>query len=111
MSYDVEEQEQLENVKAWWAEHGKLVSNVISVVLIVVSLYFGYKWWNNYKEEKAYALVTQLNAAIDANNPAEILKVVLDLKTQHPNSTHTMVAVLRATQALPSKNSADVICS
>ena len=109
MSYDVEEQEQLENVKAWWAQHGRLVSNIISVILIVISLYFGYKWWNNYKEEKAYALVTQLNAAIDAKNSAEILKVALDLKEHYPNSTHTVVAILRSAQILPAKNSTDVI--
>jgi predicted negative regulator of RcsB-dependent stress response len=96
-------------VKAWWAEHGKWVSNLISVVLIVISAYFGYKWWNNYQEEKAYALVQQLNAAVDTNNATEILKVANDLKTQYPNSTHTAVGILRAVQTLPAKNNNESI--
>ncbi len=109
MSYDLEEQEQLENIKLWWAEHGKLVSNIISVILIVISAYFGYKWWMNYQEEKAYELVTQLNAAIEANKTSEILKIASELKIKYPNSTHTAVGILRAAQTLPAKNTVEVI--
>ena len=34
--YDLEEQEQLATLKAWWKENGNLVMTVLSLVLVVL---------------------------------------------------------------------------
>jgi predicted negative regulator of RcsB-dependent stress response len=35
--YDLEEQEKIEDLKAWWAQYGKYVSAVVTGIAIVVS--------------------------------------------------------------------------
>ena len=40
MAYDLEEQEQLDEFKAWWALHGK---KVVTLVTVLVASYLGYQ--------------------------------------------------------------------
>jgi predicted negative regulator of RcsB-dependent stress response len=104
MSYDLDEQESLENVKAWWAQYGKIITNVISVIFFVAAAYFGYKWWVSYQENQAYKTVMQLNAAIDNNiNGAkneDVIKIARDIYIKYPNSTHSAVGIMRAAHNL-----------
>jgi predicted negative regulator of RcsB-dependent stress response len=43
MAFDLEEQEQLDEFKAWWARYGKIISNA---VLAVIVAYVAYQGWN-----------------------------------------------------------------
>ena len=45
-TYDLEEQEQLAELKAWWKMYGNLVVNVLLAVLVVVAAWLG---WNRYQ--------------------------------------------------------------
>jgi len=104
MSYDVDEQENLDNIKAWWDENGKLITNIITVVLIGFSAYFGYKWWKNQQENKAYSLVAQIGSAIDNQKISDVENLAHKLQKDYPNSTHTAIGILRASDALSKKD-------
>ncbi len=113
MSYDLDEQENLENVKAWWSQYGKLVTNITSIILFIIAAYFGYKWWVNNQENEAYKIVTQLNTVIDGNIDGKksdnVLKIAQDMQLKYPNSTHTAVAILRAADNLSTFKTAEAI--
>jgi predicted negative regulator of RcsB-dependent stress response len=49
-TYDLEEQEQLAELKAWWKMYGNLVVNVLLAVLVVVAAWLG---WNRYQGSQA----------------------------------------------------------
>ena len=44
-TYDLEEQEQLDELKAWWKQYGNLVVNVLTVAAVVVIAWQGWKWY------------------------------------------------------------------
>ncbi len=41
MAYDLEEQEQLATIKAWWARWGNLVLTAVTVVLLAIAAFNG----------------------------------------------------------------------
>ena len=43
--YDLEEQEKIEDLKAWWAQYGKYVSAVVTAIAIVVIGVQGWRWY------------------------------------------------------------------
>ena len=50
MALDLEEQEQLDELKAWWKQHGTFV---VSLVLAVAVGFAGWQGWNWYQRDQA----------------------------------------------------------
>ena len=56
MAYDLEEQEQIDEFKAWWKQYGKTVS---SLVIGLVVAYAAYQIWNYVQHKQAIDASTQ----------------------------------------------------
>lgn len=54
--YDLEEQESIEDLKAWWARWGTLVSWIAVAVAAVIVGVQGWRWWQANRAEEASAL-------------------------------------------------------
>jgi predicted negative regulator of RcsB-dependent stress response len=50
MALDLEEQEQVEELKAWWRQHGKLI---IAVVIAAAAGFAGWQLWRGYQANQA----------------------------------------------------------
>lgn len=59
MAYDLEEQEQLDELKAWWKTYGKTISRAIVGLLVI---YAGYQAWNVYQSKQAVEASTEFQA-------------------------------------------------
>jgi len=57
------EQEQIEQFKSWWKENG---TQIIVIVLIAASGYFGFKWWQGSQEVKQQAVSTAYERYVEA---------------------------------------------
>ena len=49
-AYDLEEQEQISELKAWWARYGNLVTTLLLVAAVGV---FAWQAWNWYQRNQA----------------------------------------------------------
>lgn len=47
MAYDLEEQEQLDEFKAWWKRYGKMVTNVVLAALVAYAAFQGWKYYQS----------------------------------------------------------------
>ena len=47
MAYDLEEQEQIDELKAWWKQNGKTISTLVIGVLVAFSAYQGWHYFQN----------------------------------------------------------------
>jgi predicted negative regulator of RcsB-dependent stress response len=66
--YDLEEQEQLENLKDWWKRWGNLVTYGISALLLAIA---GYQYWQHSNATKAVEAADRFEAmqqALQAGN-------------------------------------------
>jgi predicted negative regulator of RcsB-dependent stress response len=77
--YDLEEQEKLDDLKAWWARWGNTVATVLVVACIVAVAVQGWRWWNNRKAEDAAVLFNAVTQAARANDVAKAKDATLAL--------------------------------
>ena len=71
MAYDLEEQEQLDEFKAWWKKNGSMATNIILAALVAYAAWQGYGYFQNKKAVEASALYQTL-VVTDLVKTAEI---------------------------------------
>jgi hypothetical protein len=57
MAYDLEEQEQLESLKAWWKQYGNAVTWALIVILLGLAAWSGWNYWQRVQARDAVAAV------------------------------------------------------
>jgi predicted negative regulator of RcsB-dependent stress response len=66
MSVYMTEDEQLQAIKTWWQQHSRLISIILSVILLTIS---GYKYWHWHQEKlTAQASNTYENLMVSFSN-------------------------------------------
>jgi predicted negative regulator of RcsB-dependent stress response len=60
MAYDLEEQEQLDEFKAWWKKNGKMATNLALALLVAYAAWQGYGYYQNKKSTEASGLYQAL---------------------------------------------------
>ena len=79
--YDLEEQEKIDELKAWWKQWGNAIIAAIAVFVIVLS---GIQWWRGHQRalvgEAAtlYAAVTKAAEEKDPKKVADATKAIVD---------------------------------
>jgi predicted negative regulator of RcsB-dependent stress response len=66
--YDLEEQDKLDDLKAWWTQWGNLITGVIVAVCLGGAGVQGWRWWKQSETEQAGVLYAAVNAAVRAND-------------------------------------------
>ena len=80
-TYDLEEQEQLDELKTWWKMHGDRVTAVMAVVALVVVAWQGWNWWQRKQSAAAsvlFSAVQQAAAAQDAKRARDVTGELID---------------------------------
>ena len=98
MHFNLEEQEQLAEFKAWWKRYGNWLLAIILILAVSYISYAGYGWWNKKSSlgaSKVYELV--LTGAQKQDIPL-ILKATADLQDQFQSTSYAGMASLVAAQ-------------
>jgi predicted negative regulator of RcsB-dependent stress response len=102
MSYDLQEQEQLETLKAWWRTNGNWVTAAVMVVLLGVLAYQGWNWYQVRQASVASALYEEFERASGSKDAKDTLKardLVGSLIDQHGSTIYAGMAALRQAKA------------
>ncbi|MCX7140975.1 MAG: tetratricopeptide repeat protein [Proteobacteria bacterium] len=98
-AYDLEEQEQLATLKAWWKDNGK---QVVATAVLAVVVVAGWLGWNNYQRSQA-AQASNLYDAVQKTAAAGDLKLVREsagaVLEQFPRTTYAAMAALVSAKA------------
>jgi predicted negative regulator of RcsB-dependent stress response len=96
MAYDLEEQEQIANFKAFWNRFGNLISWVL---IIALGSYAGYNFWNSHQRGKAAeasGLYDSLVAAAQANDNTKVQRIAGDIESKYEGTAYAPMAALGA---------------
>lgn len=96
MAYDLEEQEQIANFKAFWARYGNLIMGVLIAVLLA---YAGYNFWQSRQRTQAVeasALYDELQTASSASDNAKAQRIAGDIKQKYEGTVYAQMAALAA---------------
>ena len=80
---DLEEQEQLDQLKAFWNRFGNLILSILLVVLTAYAGWNGWQWWQRDQASKAGGVYDELERAVQAGDADRAAKVFADLKSRY----------------------------
>lgn len=93
---DLEEQEQLAALKAWWKRNGNLVLSVVTAVLLVLAAWNGWRWYQSSQSARAAALYEELQRAARANDLKAARDAAGSLLEKFPRTAYAPMAALVA---------------
>lgn len=99
MAYDLEEQEQLENLRAFWKKYGNFILTIVIVVSLAAA---GWGFWNRYQASQAQEAANvyhQLLQAAQAKDMAKVRESAGILFERHGGGAYGGMAALVAARA------------
>jgi predicted negative regulator of RcsB-dependent stress response len=72
MAYDLQEQEQLEAIKAFWAKYGTAILAALTVALLIVAGTRGWAWYQARQGAAAAGLYAELVDAVERRNIEQV---------------------------------------
>ncbi|HEX9194092.1 MAG TPA: tetratricopeptide repeat protein [Burkholderiales bacterium] len=93
-AYDLEEQEQLAALKAWWKDHGNGVIAVVTLVLAAVAAWNGWNWYQRTRAAQAGALYDTLQKAARGNDVKAARDAAGSILENYPRTIYAPLAAL-----------------
>jgi len=88
MAFDLQEQEQIDELKAFWNDWGKLIAGVVLVAAVGYSGFIGWKYYQRNQAEKAAALYSQLEQVAQQGDLAKLKPVQAALAADYPSTAY-----------------------
>ena len=104
---DLEEQEQLAELKHFWKTWGNLISWVLIAVLGSYAAWNGWQYWQRNQAAKASALYEEVEKAVIAQDLTRIERSVADMKDKFGSTQFAHQAGLLAARSLADKGKAE----
>jgi predicted negative regulator of RcsB-dependent stress response len=98
VAFDLEEQEKLAELKAWWSRYGNLVTALIFLAALSVLGVNGYNAWQTKKSGEASMVYDQMDKAIAAKNATLIKETAATLMSDFwfKRTAYAQMAALEA---------------
>ncbi len=97
---DLEEQEQLDEIKHFWKTYGNLISWLLIAVLGSYAAWNGVQYWQRSQSAKASALYDEVEKAVNANDAARVERSLADMKDKFASTHYAHQAGLLAARSL-----------
>ena len=81
--YDLEEQDQIDDLKAWWARYGGAITVGLVLGLLVIAGVQGWRWWSGKRAEDASVLYTAVSEAARAKDPAKAKDAIAQITDRY----------------------------
>ena len=81
MAYDIEEQEQLDQLRAWWSKYGTLVSTILLIALVIIAGWRGWQWYQTNQASQARGYFEALEDAGRQSGDESVARINAAMKT------------------------------
>jgi len=98
-TYDLEQQEQLEDVKHFWKKYGNLITWVLILALAAYAGWTGYRYWQQKRAMAAAGLYEELDRAAQGGDAAKVQKAFEDITGSYGGTTYAEQGALLAARA------------
>ena len=104
---DLQEQEQLDALKAFWNKQGNLITWVLVLVLAAFAGWNGWQWYQRDQAQKAAAMFDELDRAAAAGDAERAGRVFADLRERYPRTAFAQQGGLLAARVQFEKGQGD----
>ena len=91
---DLEEQEQLDQLKHFWKQYGNAISWLLIIVFGAFAAWNGYQWWSKRQAEQASAMYEEVDRVIAGGDVAAADRAYGDMRQRFPSTVYTQQAGL-----------------
>ncbi|HEY9572171.1 MAG TPA: tetratricopeptide repeat protein [Pusillimonas sp.] len=110
MAYDLEEQEKLDALRAWWERYGTLCAVLVFVVVAAIVGWRGWQWYQGHQASQAMGYFEALEGAAGQKGDDAVARIKAasqTLRSDFAKSGYTPRGVLVAAQALQARSDLD----
>lgn len=104
---DLEEQEQLDQLKSFWKQYGNLITWLLIAVLAAYAGWNGWNWWQRDQAVKSSAMFDELDKAAQGGDADTAARIFADMKERYPRTAFTQQGGLLAAKAQFDKGQID----
>ena len=104
---DLEEQEQLDQIKHFWNTWGTSISSVLIVVFGSVAAWNGYQFWQNRQGAQASALFDAIESAVQAGDQNRVQQAFSDIQNKYATTVQAGQAGLLIAKMQSDQGNAD----
>lgn len=87
---DLEEQEQLDQIKHFWKQYGNAITWALIVVLGAFASWNFYQYWQRSQASQAAALFDEVERALQAGDAARIARVFAEMKDRFGGTVYAL---------------------
>ncbi|WP_345797709.1 tetratricopeptide repeat protein [Castellaniella sp. MT123] len=110
MAYDLEEQEKIDALKAWWERYGTLGMTAVLVVVAVFAGWRGWQWYESHQAGQAMGYYEALETATSQQGDDAVTRIKAAstaLRSDYASSGYAARGVLVAAWALQERKDLD----
>jgi len=96
MAYDLEEQEKIDALRAWWNQNARLVSAALLAAALAAAGVSGWRWYHQRQGEQASALYAALEQAVGTGDGQQARQLCAQLMERYPRTVYGPMAALVA---------------
>jgi predicted negative regulator of RcsB-dependent stress response len=93
---DLEEQEQLDQLKGFWKQNGNVITWVLIAALAMYAGWNGWNWWQRDQAVQSGAMFDELDKAAAAGDATRAAGIFADMKERFPRTAYTQQGGLMA---------------
>ena len=105
--YDLEEQEQLAQIKHFWAKYGNLITWLLIAVLGAFAAWNGWQYWQRKSALEAAVLYEELERAAQASDGEKLRRVWADMQSKAAGTAQAQQAGLLAAKVFYTEGKAE----
>jgi len=105
--FDLEEQEQLDQLKHFWARYGMAITWALIVVLGAFAAWNGYQLWERRQSAQAAALYDEVERAANTGDTALLQRAAADIRDKFGRTTFASQAALLEARVMDDKAKPD----
>lgn len=99
-TYDLEEQEQLAEIKVWWKQHGNLLINVLTAASLIVIAWQGWNWYQRNQTAQAALVYNVLQKAVVEKDSQRIKAASGELIEKFGGSSYASLGAMTTAKAM-----------
>ena len=99
MAHNFEDEEQLEDIKAWWAKYGTMILTVVTIVAVAVAAWRLWGWYQDRQALKAAGAYEILRVAASEKDMSRVKVSSRTIFEDHSSSIYAPMAGLVAARA------------
>lgn len=95
---DLQEQEQLDTLKAWWKDNGNYLLGALLIVVVAMGGWRGWQYYQNQQSAEAATLYAGFTQQLESNDPKRVNDAAAAVMDKYASTAYASRAALLAAQ-------------